>query len=111
MSEPLQIACPSIEEIPAVDEIVRLATDQQHVVLVFPQSAEAKIASSDKSHVIEKLADQLPENYSVFNSGGTSESTWVTVKKVISEREIIENVTLFLDAINEFCATGVTVQL
>lgn len=102
MSEPYRITCPSIDQIPAAEEIARLVTRQCHVVLVFPQSAENPIGSSDKVPVLRRLAEQLPEDFSVFDSGGTVESTWITIMQVIGESEVLESADLILGTISRY---------
>jgi hypothetical protein len=106
LSKSLRITCPSIDEIPSIEEIIQLVTEDRHVVLVFPLSIESNNVARDKEFAIERLSKQLPECFSIFDSGGTKESTQITVKKVIEERVVIENIDLFLEAIDQFCATA-----
>ena len=106
MSKPLRITCPSIDEIPSIEEIMQLMTEDHHVVLVFPLSIESNNVARDKESAIERLSRQLPECFSVFDSGGTKESTQITVKKVIEEQVVVENMDIFLKAIDRFCATA-----
>lgn len=106
MSNPLRIVCPSINEIPSADEIIQLVTEDCHVVLVFPLSTNSNITLPEKKSTIEKLSTQLPERYSIFDSGGTKESTQITIKRVIEERVVIENIDLFLGAVDRFCTTA-----
>jgi len=91
---------------PSVDEIIPLVTEDHHVVLVFPLSIESNDVARDKESAIERLSKQLPGHFSVFDSGGTKESTQITVKRVIEEQVVVENIDLFLKAIDRFCATA-----
>lgn len=106
MSKPLRITCQSIDELPSIEEIIPLVTEDRHVVLVFPLSIESNKVARNKESAIEKLAKQLPECFSVFDSGSTKESTQITLMKVIEKQVVIENMDSFLNAIDRFCATA-----
>src|SRR5690349_21825370 len=82
MSDPLRLTCRTMEEIPPVQEMIGLVTDDQHLVLVFPATRPADF---DKKESINRLRQQLPD-YSVFDSGGSTQdgSTHITIKKVVS---------------------------
>lgn len=97
MSKPLRVNCQSFSEIPDIDEIKILATDEYHLVLQFPRSVEPFNPDS----IINRLSVQLPE-YSIFYSGVTKETNNITVKKVIDERVILENADLFLNAVRNY---------
>jgi hypothetical protein len=106
LSKPLRITCQSIDETPSIKEVIQLVTEDRHVVLVFPLFNKSNNVAHDKESAIERLSKQLPECFSVFDSGGTKESTQITVKKVIEEQVVIENADLFLKVIDQFCATA-----
>jgi hypothetical protein len=81
-------------------------TDDQHVVLKFSLTAEGKDVTVDKRLVIQQLALQLPD-FTVFDSGGKSgESTWVTIKKVIAEQDVLSNAEEIVAAMRQFRATA-----
>jgi len=78
----------------------------QHVVLKFLLTPAGKPTAADKQRVIQELERQLP-NCTVFDSGGGSgESTWITIKEVISERDVLANAGEVVAAMRLFRATA-----
>jgi hypothetical protein len=79
-------------------------SNDQHIVLKFLLTPAGKPAAADKQLVIQKLARQLP-NCAVFDSGGGSgESTWITIKEVISEQDVLANAEGIVAAMRLFRA-------
>lgn len=106
MSKPLWIPCHDVDDIPPISRIRQLVTDDQHIVLQFQSTSEGKPAAVDKRLVIQQLALQLPD-FTVFDSGGKSgESTWITIKKVIAEQDVLSNAEEILAAMRLFRATA-----
>jgi hypothetical protein len=106
MSKPLWIPCPSIDDVPSVSQLQQLVTDEQHVVLKLLITPDGKSTAVDKSSIIRHLARQLPD-FTVFDSGGKSgESTWITIKKVIAEEDVLANAEAILAAMRLFRATA-----
>ncbi len=97
MSDPLRLDCPTLDEIPSMDRLRELATQDQHVVLQFPQS----LTLDQKRTIITKLRPELP-NWSVFDSGGTQTTENITVKKVIDRNQIIAHADQIVDAARAF---------
>jgi len=92
-----RLFCKDINQLPDRETIERLCKDGEHLVLKFPKNIAKK-----KEIVITFLKSQLPENFSVFNSGGDNESEWVTIKPVIGRRIIDENETLIRESISDY---------
>lgn len=97
MSEPHRITFQSMAEIPFGKDLLRHVDLNHHVVVQVPVSLE-----SAKPDLINRLREQIPEFYSVFDSGGTSELTWITIKELVSrprletiESELIEGARVF----------------
>jgi len=88
MSAPRRFTYQAFVELPTDADLLRHVDRQHHAVLQFPASSQ-----SAKSELIRKLKERLPESYSVFDSGGSSNLTWITIKEVVSRRELeaIEN--------------------
>lgn len=101
MSEPRRFYYPSFAALPSVEEILRDLDRQHHVVLQFPAKYEAR-----KQTLIRYLRIRLPENCSIFNSGNSSERTWVTVKQVISRPELQAIESVLIDAARLFRRTA-----
>lgn len=108
MSEPLWIDCASVADIGSAEEIGALATPARHVVLRF-----AAISGDEKSVLIRRLSDALPE-HSVFYSGGSEGRSWITVMKVVDSSRVLPLRSEILRAVEEYrriCASLVAQYL
>jgi len=83
MSEPRRFNYQLITDLPCDEELLSHLDRQHHVVLQFPGSCEAQ-----KPRLILDLKARLPEFCSIFDSGGDTELTWVTIMEVISRPEL-----------------------
>jgi hypothetical protein len=106
MSKPLWIPCRGVGDIPPISQIRQCVSNDRHVVLKFLPTPAGKLAAADKQLVIQKLASQLPD-CTVFDSGGGSgESTWITIKEVISEQDVLASAEGIVAAMRLFRATA-----
>jgi hypothetical protein len=134
MSEPFWIDCASAADIPTADRLRELVTDERHVVLRFPPAELASPSADPKAslfehlasapyHVtapylpqltkvslIEHLASALPE-FAVFDSGGSHDNEWITVKKVIRIEDVLANEGEFVAALRLFRQTASTLAI
>lgn len=106
MSKPLRITCHTKADLPPLEEIRRLVTREQHLVLQFPATEVSllpdKVCSFIKRRRVASLARRLPE-YSVFDSGGRSGvSEWITIKSVISQELVLAHAQTLVDAARQF---------
>jgi len=92
-----RLFCKDISQLPDRETIERLCKDGQHVVLKFPKNV-----AEEKKAIITFLKNHLPENFSVFNSGGDKESESVTIMPVIKRHIIEENETLIRESISDY---------
>jgi uncharacterized protein DUF6896 len=104
MSEPLRITCHRVDEIPSLTRIRDLVSDDQHLVLRFPSALGVNDGVLIDG-VLQQLAPQLPDD-SVFFSGGSAGELWITILKVISVREVLENAELILAGARRFQAVA-----
>ena len=88
MAEPIRISCTSIADIPSSSQIESWLANGAHVVLQFPPDT----TRDAKTKLIADLASTLPE-FSVFDSGGNSQSEWVTAMPVVLSRTVTANRT------------------
>lgn len=93
----MKLSCKDITQLPNRETIEKLSKDGESVVLKFPKNIV-----EEKKTIIAFLKNQLPEYFSVFNSGGDSESEWVTIMPVIKQHIIQENETLIRESISEY---------
>lgn len=99
MSEPLRINCQTTTDIPPVNTIRQFVTADQHLVLQFPSGAGE---AGDLRALMERLSRCLPD-YTVFASAGPPDGTSrITIRQVISERDVIENEEAIVGAAREF---------
>jgi len=96
----MKLFCKDITHLPDRETIQKLSKDGQHVVLKFPKNI-----TEEKKNIITLLKNELPENFSVFNSGGDSESEWVTIMPVIKRHVIKENETMIRVSISDYIDT------
>jgi hypothetical protein len=80
-----------------------LVTDEHHVVLHFP----ARLDIVAKASLVLRLASALPE-FTVFDSGGSHDTEWITVKKVIAAENVRANEAEFVAALRLFRQTAST---
>lgn len=93
----MKLFCKDITHLPDRETIEKLSKDGEHVVLKFPKNIV-----EEKKNIITLLKNQLPENFSVFNSGGDNESEWITIMPVIKRHRIEENETLIRASISHY---------
>ncbi len=96
----MKLFCKDITQLPDSGTIERWCRDGEHFVLKFPKNIR-----EEKANIITLLKNQLPENFSVFNSGGDSESEWITIMPVISRDIIDENEILIRASIADYIDT------
>jgi hypothetical protein len=101
MSEPLWVDCSSAEDIPSIEVLRELVTDEHHVVLRFP----IKLQPVVKVSLVGRLASALPE-FTVFDSGGSHGTDRITVKKVIAAEDVRVYEEEFVAALRLFRQTA-----
>ena len=94
----MKVYCENIETIPNIEKIIDLAR-QEHLVLEFPK---AKINPKIESQLIAVLKEQLPENYSIFNSGIRKSTITITIISVISEITIKHHIEFIKQGIKDY---------
>jgi hypothetical protein len=94
MSQPILLDCVSTADIPSAVRLHELVTEEHHVVLRF--SAGLDVVA--KTCLVLRLASLLPE-FTVFDSGGSHDVEWITVKKVIAAEEVRANEAEFVAAL------------
>lgn len=104
MTTPIRRVCRREADLPPLAEIVRLVNDDHHLVLSVDPSDDP---SFDERLAIDRLAPRLP-GYTVFDSGDA-----VTIKKVISEEDILAEADAIVAAAAQFrrAATGLMDRL
>jgi hypothetical protein len=98
MTEPLRIDCPSRAELLSLSRIRELATDEHHVVVLLDANAR-------KPEILINLAKALPD-FAVFDSGCHRGKEAITIKKVISSKEILSNAPEFVATARLFRVTA-----
>lgn len=96
----MKLFCKDITHLPDRETIEKLSKDGEHVVLKFPKNIV-----EEKKNIITLLKNQLPENFSVFNSGRDNESEWVTIMPVIKRHIIEENEIPIRASISDYINT------
>lgn len=94
------IKCQDLTEIPSVTEIRRDVTKETPLGLQFPfPYRDARYA--ELTRILGDVSAQLP-NHSIFNSGGTQDTTNITILKVVDEHTILDHVNVFLKAVEQY---------
>jgi hypothetical protein len=91
MREPLRITCPSIASVSAADQLVVLATRDQHVVLQFPVATDAEWHAFDAKAILDRLAPLMSEDMMIFEAAGDKAARCITIKRVISTPSVLEH--------------------
>lgn len=99
MTTPLRITCHHLADIPAAQQIKRLATDEHYLVLQFPPQLKGINIDS----LISQLSKQLPD-HSVHYTAFRDHSSWIVIKKVIDKALIQENAELIVSALERYAA-------
>jgi len=94
----MKIHCENIDTVPNFERLKDLAR-KGHLVLEFPRD---KINSKIESELISELRGQLPENYSVFNSGVWENTITITIKSVVSEISIKRQIEFIKQGIKDY---------
>lgn len=61
--------------------------------------------------LLEHLKRESPENYSIFDSGGSGQTSWVTIKEVVSTPAIITMEVRLVNAAHHFRRTATELAL
>jgi hypothetical protein len=111
MAEPLRIRCESPEDLPPAVDLAERVTRGRHAVLHLPAHYGA-FGSEAKAGRIGDLAAQLPEEFSVFDSGRSPDGTeCISVVRVISRAEVLQHEEELLGAARLFRSTARTLCL
>ena len=90
MTMPIRKVCDDITDLPSLQAVRDLVTDDHHLVL------KIEGPEFDVSSVIDHFAPSLPD-YTVFDSGGA-----VTIKKVIPAEDVLINAIAIVAAATRF---------
>lgn len=111
MAEPLRIWCELPEELPPATDLAEQVIRGRHAVLHLPAHYGA-FGSEAKAGRIGDLAAQLPEEFSVFDSGRSPDGTeCISVVRVISRAEVLRHEEELLGAARLFRSTARTLCL
>jgi hypothetical protein len=105
MTQPLWVDCRSAADVPPADRLRQLATDERHVVLRLPAEALASPEGPSKASLVGKLASALPD-FSVFDSGGSSEEERITVMRVVRAGVVLDSAAEAVAALRLFRRTA-----
>ena len=95
----MKIFYTSVDLIPNSDEIISL-TKEESLVIELPQ--EELLSIDNEIQLIDRLKKDLPNNYSVFKSGVWKETVTITIKYLVSNKDIIKHLKSIRAAINEY---------
>lgn len=100
MGEPTRIRYLSPWFVPRGEHLRKKIVRGRHLVLHFPKL----LNESSLAALLNKLREELPENYEVFDAGTMRDSKRVTVMEVISKEEVSSLAPLLLTAARSFRA-------
>ncbi|HZT41423.1 MAG TPA: hypothetical protein VFA07_04510 [Chthonomonadaceae bacterium] len=103
MSRPLRITCLNSRDIPSVDRIQALVTEEQHLVLEFPPPLPIHF---DQSEIVRALALDLPDLHAFMSGSATHGPTRITIKKRIAEPVVLEKAEALTEAASRFRRTA-----
>jgi hypothetical protein len=96
VGEPIRINCDGVSKVGASAELVALTSSGRHVVLQF-----SSLTSDEQAKLIAHLSAAMPD-HSVFFSGGSQESPWITVRPVVARSRILERRREILQAVETY---------
>jgi hypothetical protein len=99
MSEPVRITCRSAADVPPVAEIEKMVSEDQYLLLEFPVDSAVDTATLDA--LLHQLTGAMPD-HRVFDGRMMSGDYRITVKKVISTREVLKNAKDIVSAARQF---------
>jgi hypothetical protein len=105
MTTPLWVDCPSADAAPPVEQLRNWVTDDQHVVLRFPSGVPTGGRPADKSALVARLADALPD-CGVFDGGERDGVESVTILRVLSAADVRANAPALLGALRAYRDTA-----
>lgn len=94
----MKIHCKNIDAIPSIESIIDV-TQQEHLVLEFPK---ATINPAIESQLIADFKKQLPENYSIFNSGIWESTITITIKSLVSASTINPKIEFVIQGLKDY---------
>ena len=97
MTTPLRIRCADAADMPSTRELARLADGEQHVVL----ELETVSSRLSKRPIVERLRAELPD-HSVFDSGGDADSGWISIVRVVRQRDVVAHAPLLAAAVEDY---------
>jgi hypothetical protein len=93
VGESIRINCSAGSKVCEPAELAALTSTGQHVVLQF-----TALTSEEQARLIVRLASALPDN-SIFYSGGSQGSPWITVMPVVARSRVLERKAEVLNAV------------
>ena len=84
-------------ELPSSEELGAQADGTQHLVLHISKS----IRGFNKAALIKKLQRELP-GHSVFANGSDADSHMITIKNLVTKRQLTANESAFLSAVTDY---------
>ncbi len=96
MGEPIRISCAAASEVGSPVELAALTSSGCHVVLQF-----SSLTADEQATLIARLSAAMPD-HSVFFSGGSQESPWITVLPVVARSRVLERRGQILQAVEMY---------
>ena len=109
MSDPTRIKYRSHDQVPSTTELLAQVTRDRHLVLEFPADYDRQCIQA----VIDRVAEEVPEDYTTFHSGAFRDKTCATIKQLVSRAAVIEMEEYLITAAQHFrrIATELAVTL
>lgn len=109
MSDPTRIKYRSCEQVPSTADLLTKVTRDRHLVLELPAGYNCQRIQM----LIDRVAHEVPENYTAFYAGAFRDKTCVTIKQVVGRDTVIEMEEDLVEAAQHFrrTATGLAVAL
>ena len=79
------ITCHDVDDIPSVERLQSLVTNEHHAVLCFPLLPNAQEVTFDKQKLVQRLARHLPDCMAFDSGSKAGEASWITIKVDITD--------------------------
>jgi len=96
MGEPIRINCAAASNVGSPAELAALTSSGRHVVLQF-----LSLTGDEQTTLNASLSAAMPD-HSVFVSGGSQESPWITVMPVVARSRVLERRGQILQAVETY---------
>lgn len=107
MSDPTRLKYRSHDEVPPTADLLAQVTRDWHLVLEFPAGYDSRLIET----VIDRVAREAPEDYTVFDAGAFRDMTCASIMQLVKRSAVIEMEEYLMRAAQHFRRTATELAL